>query len=84
MAVRLSALRTSRTTLPRNIIILMFLVLILLIITIIIINVYIWPSVVPWKLIKFLNFVNIRKDPLEGGSACRHAATYTQYNANIN
>jgi hypothetical protein len=36
----------------------------------------------PWPLFQFLNPIHSRKDSLDGGSARRKAATYTQNNTN--
>jgi hypothetical protein len=35
-----------------------------------------------WPIFQFLNPIYIRKDSLDGGSARRKAATYTQDNTN--
>jgi hypothetical protein len=40
------------------------------------------PFVGPWPLLEFLDFLHSRLDSLDGGSARRKAATYTQNNTN--
>jgi hypothetical protein len=40
------------------------------------------PFVGPWPLFQFLNPIYSRQYSLDGGSACRKAATYTQNNTN--
>jgi hypothetical protein len=39
-------------------------------------------SVGPWPLFQFLNLIHSRQESLDGGSARRKAATYTQNNTN--
>jgi hypothetical protein len=46
---------------------------------------YLWhysPFVEPWPLFQFLNSISSWQDSLDGGSARRKAATYTQNNTN--
>jgi hypothetical protein len=40
------------------------------------------PFAGPWPLLKFLDPIHSRWEPLDGGSARRKAATYTQDNTN--
>jgi hypothetical protein len=41
-----------------------------------------WPFVRPWRFFQFLNAIHSRQDSLNGGSAHRKAATYTQDSRN--
>jgi hypothetical protein len=51
-------------------------------IIIIIIIMALQPFVGPWPLLQFLNHIHSRYDSLDGGSALRKAATYTQDKTN--